>query len=142
MRRGTSGFWLNEKDDGSISIGYEDYGVSEFGGGDYEQTYNLDCENALKLKHALQVTYNGSLKEMIEAAFGKELSDRKFWSLCRENNIKYSQSSWISSGDSYEEFYEAFEQKRAQADQLLAKLAKQQHLSEKMEIKVEGTKEK
>jgi hypothetical protein len=142
MRRGTSGFWLNEKDDGSISIGYEDYGVSEFGGGDYEQTYNLDCENALRLKHALQVTYNGSLKEMIEAAFGKEFSDRKFWSLCRENNIKYSQSSWISSGDSYEELYEAFEQKRAQADQLLAKLAKQQHLSEKMEIKVEGTKEK
>lgn len=88
MRRGTSGFWLNEKDDGSISIGYEDYGVSEFGGGDYEQTYNLDCENALKLKHALQVTYNGSLKEMIEAAFGIEFSDRKFWSLCRENNIK------------------------------------------------------
>lgn len=141
MRRGTSGFWLNEKDDGSISIGYEDYGVSEFGGGDYEQTYNLDCENALKLKHALQVTYNGSLKEMIEAAFGKEFSDRRFWALCKENNIKYSQSSWTSGGDSYEELYKAFEQKRKQADYMLAQLSKQ-HLAEEPEAKVEGTKEK
>lgn len=140
MRRGTSGFWLNEKDDGSISIGYEDYGVSEFAGSDYEQTYSLDSENALKLKHALQDTYNGSLKEMIEAAFGKEFSDRKFWTLCKENNIKYSQSSWTSGGDTYEELYEAFEQKRKQADHMLAQFAKQ-HLSEETELLVEGKKE-
>ena len=138
MRKGTSGFWLKEKDDGSISIGYEDYGVSEFGGGDYEQTYDLDIENTLKLKRVLQTTYNGSLEEMIEAAFGKEFSDKKFWSICKENNIEYTQSSWISDGDSYEEHYEAFEQKRAQMDQMLAQLVKQeQHLSEKPEIKTE-----
>lgn len=53
-----------------------DYGVSEFGGGDYEQTCGLDIENTLKLKQVLQATYNGSLDEMIEAAFGKEFSDR------------------------------------------------------------------
>ena len=40
MREGTSGFWLTEQD-GMISIGYEDYGVSEFGGGDFEKTYYL-----------------------------------------------------------------------------------------------------
>ena len=141
MKKGTSGFWIQEKNDGSLVIGYEDYGVSEFGGGDYEQTYNLDSENALKLKNVLQVTNNGSLEKTIEAAFGKEFSDRKFWTFCEENNIKYSQSSWISGTDSYEELYEAFEQKRAQVDQMLAQLTKQQHLS-KRETKVEVTKEK
>lgn len=67
MRRGTSGFWLNEKDDGSISIGYEDYDVSEFGGSDYEQTYNLDSENALKLKFMTMQTLTPIvLQELID----------------------------------------------------------------------------
>lgn len=74
--------------------GYEDYGVSEFGGGDYEQTYNLDNENTLKLKHMLQVAYNGSLDEMIEAAFGKEFSDRKFWSLCEYKIFSILLDKW------------------------------------------------
>ena len=34
MREGTSGFWLEEKN-GELSIGYEDCGVSQFGGGDF-----------------------------------------------------------------------------------------------------------
>ena len=46
MREGTSGFWTTQKD-GKISIGYEDYGVSLFGGGDFEHTYYLDEENSL-----------------------------------------------------------------------------------------------
>ena len=141
MRKGTSGFWLQEENDGSIVIGYEDYGVSEFADGDFEQTYSLDSENALKLKRALQVNYNGSLKKMIEAAFGEEFSDRRFWALCQENDIKYSQSSWTSGGDSYEEVCEAFEKKRKEADCFLAQRAKQ-YLPENQGFEDDGTKEK
>lgn len=36
MREGTSGLWVTQKD-GKISIGYEDHGVSEFGGGDFKR---------------------------------------------------------------------------------------------------------
>ena len=75
MREGTSGFWFTQTD-GGISIGYADYGVSEFGGGDFEKTYYLDQENSAKLLTALQEAYQGSPEEMIEAAFGKEFSDR------------------------------------------------------------------
>ena len=66
MREGTSGFWVSEKD-GEVSIGYADYGVSAFGGGDFEKTYYLDKENSKKFVSALQKEYRGSLKEMIEA---------------------------------------------------------------------------
>ena len=34
MREGTSGFWVEQKN-GKITIGYEDYGVTEFGGRDF-----------------------------------------------------------------------------------------------------------
>ena len=70
MREGTSGFWITETN-GALEIGYADYGVSEFGGGDFEKTYILDEENKKKLVDTLQKTYSGSLEEMIEAAFRK-----------------------------------------------------------------------
>ena len=38
MREGTSDFWVTQSD-GKTGIGYEDYGVSQFGGGDLEKTY-------------------------------------------------------------------------------------------------------
>ena len=93
MREGTSGFWVDQKD-GKISIGYEDYGVSQFGGGDFEKTYYLDKENSEKFVSELQKQYQGSLEEMIEAAFGRGFSDPKFWSFCRERNITYTSSTW------------------------------------------------
>ena len=43
--------------DGKISIGYEDYGVSQFGGGDFEKTYYLDEENSEKFVSELQKLY-------------------------------------------------------------------------------------
>lgn len=93
MREGTSGFWVTEKD-GKISIGYEDYGVSHFGGGDFEKTYYLDEENSKKFVSELKKSYHGSLKEMIEAAFGRGFDDSKFWDFCRAHMIKYSSSTW------------------------------------------------
>ena len=93
MREGTSGFWVEEKNN-KISIGYEDYGVSLFGGGNFEKTYYLDEENSKKFVSALQKEYQGSLKKMIESAFGREFSDSKFYDFCKNNKIKYSSSTW------------------------------------------------
>ena len=93
MREGTSGFWVEIKDDG-ISIGYEDYGVSEFGGGDFERTYYIKGENAERFISALQKEYVGTLEEMIEAAFGKSFNDPAFWDFCKKNGIEYSSSTW------------------------------------------------
>ena len=59
MREGTSGFWVEEKDN-KISIGYEDYGVSQFGGGDFEKTYYLYEENSEKFVSELQKARNSS----------------------------------------------------------------------------------
>ena len=95
MREGTSGFWL-EKKGGCISIGYEDYGVSEFGGADYEKTYILDKENSKKFVKALKQEYRGTLKKMITEAFGENFSDPDFWDFCKANGIEYTSTSWTS----------------------------------------------
>ncbi len=93
MREGTSGFWVT-KTNGRINIGYADYGVSQFGGGDFEKNYYLDKENSKKFVSALKKEYQGTLKEMIEAAFGKSFDDPKFWSFCKEHMIEYTSSTW------------------------------------------------
>lgn len=95
MREGTSGFWLEEGEMG-IAIGYEDYGVDELGGADFEVTYRLDCNNAPKFKEALARRYKGTLEEMIEAAFGREFCDSSFREFCRIYTIRYSKSTWTS----------------------------------------------
>lgn len=95
MREGTSGFWVEEKDN-KISIGYEDYGVSQFGGGDFERTYFLNEVNSKRLISELQKEYDGSLEKMIEAAFGRNFSDTKFWDFCKKHGIKFSSSTWSS----------------------------------------------
>lgn len=93
MREGTSGFWVTQKD-GKITIGYEDYGVSQFGGGDFERTYYLNEENSKKLVVALQKEYNGTLEEMLESAFSRNFRDHAFWDYCKKNGIEYSSSTW------------------------------------------------
>ena len=93
MREGTSGFWVIQEH-GRIRIGYEDYGVSQFGGGDFERTYCLDEENSTKLINALREHHQGSLEKMIEAAFGKHFHDPTFWEFCKLHQIEYSSSTW------------------------------------------------
>ena len=95
MREDTSGFWVTKKA-GKIEIGYVDYGVSEFGGADYEKTYCLDKKNSKKFVRALKKDYRGSLSKMIEEAFGRDFRDYEFWDFCEENGIKYTTSSWRS----------------------------------------------
>ena len=93
MREGTSGVWVTKNSSG-ISIGYEDYGVSQFGGGCFEKTYYLNRENSEKFISALKKEYSGSLKKMIESAFGKGFNDPVFWDFCKKNGIEYSYSTW------------------------------------------------
>ena len=93
MRESTSGFWVTEAD-GRISIGYEDYGVSQFGGGDFERSYYLDEANAERFVTALREEYRGTLAEMIEAAFGKNFNDPLFWDFCKKHGITYTSSTW------------------------------------------------
>jgi len=93
MREGTSGFWI-EKKRGAISIGYADYGVSEFGGGDFERTYYLNKENSRRLVAALRREHRGSLEKMLEEAFGRSFNDSAFWDFCKREGIDYSTSTW------------------------------------------------
>ncbi len=93
MREGTSGALVTESD-GKITIEYVDFGVSEFGGGNFEKTYYLDKENSKKFATELKKEYKGSLKEMIEAAFGKNFNDSNFWDFCKKHGIQYSSSTW------------------------------------------------
>ena len=93
MREGTSGFLVTENESG-IRIEYVDFGVSQFGGGDFERTYYLNKENAKKFVAALQKQYQGTLDQMIEAAFGRGFKDPEFWEFCKANGIEYSSSTW------------------------------------------------
>ena len=95
MREGTSGFWIEESQE-ALSIGYEDYGVSQFGGGSFECTYTMKNENAEKFKQFLARRYDGTLEQMVEAAFGKNFNDNLFKSFCNSNNIEYTVSTWVS----------------------------------------------
>ncbi|MBR2336040.1 MAG: hypothetical protein IKA62_07460 [Clostridia bacterium] len=95
MREGTSGFWI-EQNDVSLSIGYEDYKVSEFGGANFEKTYYFNKENTKKLKDALSKKYKGTLEEMIEEAFTLNFNEPIFWDFCKEHEIEYTYSTWTS----------------------------------------------
>ena len=84
MRKGTSGVWVNESDN-IIQIGYEDYGVSEFGGGDFECIYTLTDENAIKFRSELAKAFIGPLEEAVRIVFGENFNDNLFTEFCKKN---------------------------------------------------------
>ena len=91
----TSGLLLTENTDGSIRVEYEDYGTSL--GGDYSSMYDLDKENAMKLKKIMRKKYPFlSLKKALILKVGKNLNDEKFVKLLKENNIEYTHTTWLS----------------------------------------------
>lgn len=96
MREDTSGLLLTEYDIGSIRVEVVDYGISEYGGADLEMWYNIDSENAKKLKEQLSKLHCGPLEEMLIAEFGKEFNMREFNKFCAENGIKFSFDTWMS----------------------------------------------
>lgn len=94
MTKGT--FWIEEKPDGGVSIGVEDYDVEMFCGGDYEWIYTLDRENRKKMEDILSQLYSGTFEEMIEEEFGIHL-DKKIMRLwLNENGIEFDFYSWLS----------------------------------------------
>lgn len=97
MREGTSGLLFTQNEDGSIRLQAVDYGVAEFGGGDWESWYNLTKENADRLFHELKKLHNGDLKEMLIEEFGKTFEMCEFEQFCKAHGIKYEHHSWISS---------------------------------------------
>ena len=99
MREDTSGLLLYEKEDGGIELGYCDYGVGEFGGGDYDVTYQLDKANADKLRAYFSKKKGGSLKEKMVAEFGKNLSEEKLRKALKKLGVEYLRDSWISFSD-------------------------------------------
>ena len=107
MTKGT--FWLENKPDGGISIGIEDYDVEAFNGCDYEWIYTLDRVNkekfiAILLKtlcedrtNATEKPYTASLEAMIEAEFGIHLDKKSIMLWFEENDIQYDFCSWVHS---------------------------------------------
>jgi len=96
-RKGTSGLLLTENEDGSLRVEYVDYGVSTFGGGDYEVWYTVEKEDADKLRAYLNEKYqDGTLKEKMKKEFGDDLSESKFNALCRELGVEATRNSWTS----------------------------------------------
>jgi hypothetical protein len=90
----TSGLLFTQHDDGSIRAEVVDYGVSEFGGGDWESWYDLDKENAQKLYALLKKKHSGTFEEMMVAEFGKVFQTYYFERFCRENDIHYVHDTW------------------------------------------------
>lgn len=90
----SSGILLTENGDGSIVVGYVDYNVGFFGGGDYESFYTLDGENAKKLRAYFENAGYATLKEGLTARLGKNFNDGEFVKLCGGLNIIYKHNSW------------------------------------------------
>ncbi len=89
----SSGLILNE-DNNTVSLGYVDYDVSEFGGRDYECFYELDSENAALLRAALQKAFEGDLFDMCVQAFSIKFSNLRFEAFCSENGISYFKKTY------------------------------------------------
>lgn len=95
MRKGTSGLMFTQNGDGGITLEVVDYGVEQFGGGEWESRYDLDSENAALLKSELEKTHTGTFAEMCKAEFGEGFNTLEFEGYCKERSIKYSHSSWF-----------------------------------------------
>ena len=81
-----------------LSVSYEDIGVEEFGGADYEVNYALDGENRLKLKKALAADgCRGKLSAMILEHFGEYLDKDSFCGYCDDRRIRYELNTHVSN---------------------------------------------
>jgi hypothetical protein len=94
MREGTSGLLFTQNKDGSIRVEVVDYGVEEFGGGDWESWYDLDKANAKRLQGELRKLHSGTFQELLIAEFGAEFDTRSFERFCDERGIEYHHMSW------------------------------------------------
>lgn len=86
------------EDDGDVlKVGYEDYGVDSFGGGDCEVTYTINKENRIKLYEALTAEgYSGNLSVKIKERFGLSLEKESFSDYCIKHEVEFDKHVWIS----------------------------------------------
>lgn len=87
-RQATSGMIFDCRSDGGIRVGYEDYGVEFFDGGDFECYYTLDAANADALSLALETDREGLEKKLGEFV-GEDFDSEKFEKFCKERGIVY-----------------------------------------------------
>lgn len=91
----SSGILLTERKDGSIIVGYVDYEVEFFGGRDYESIYDLNKENADKLRTYFTHLCYPTLKDGLVDKVGKNFSDSEFCKLCDMLGVKFKHNTWF-----------------------------------------------
>ncbi len=91
---GNSSGLILEEDDETITIGYIDYDVSEFGDRDYECYYKLDENNTKLFKSYLNDKYDGDLFDKCVQAFSIKFSNTLFEKFCKDYNISYSKHTY------------------------------------------------
>ena len=87
----SSGVWIEENDDGGLTIGVTDYDVGAFGGDDWEWSATFDKDNSRILVDNLKKEYGDkmTLKEMLKDKFGEIFSTTDFAYYCNSLNLKY-----------------------------------------------------
>lgn len=96
MREATSGLLFTKNRDGSIRVEAVDYGVAEFGGGEWESWYDLTKENAALLYAALKKLHRGTFRQKLIKQFGESFNMPQFEAFCKEHGITYEHMTWSS----------------------------------------------
>ncbi|MDI9541121.1 MAG: hypothetical protein QM204_06625 [Bacillota bacterium] len=86
----TSGLFLSYNEDGSVILGYEDYGVDIFDGYDYEVNYRLDKSNFKLLCKCLNLTANERVEDLLIKKFGYNFDSIAFETFCKQHKIVYA----------------------------------------------------
>ncbi len=92
-RQGTSGMIFEVRGDGTLRVGYEDYGVDFFGGRDFECYYTFEIDMVDALCKALETDRKG-LKKALGDFVGDAFDTPKFEKLCKDNNLTYSRATY------------------------------------------------
>lgn len=88
----SSGLFFDKREDGSFTIGYEDYNVEFFGGDDIEVAYYLDKDNYKIFKEKLDLKGEKDTEMKLKKALGPSFSSLKFCEFCEENKIEYKKN--------------------------------------------------
>lgn len=81
--------YFTKYDDGSVSLGYEDYGTDIFDGMDCEVTYKISKENFDKLLQAINCSCEDNAEACIKDYFGSRMEKVPFSLWCDKHGIEY-----------------------------------------------------
>lgn len=91
----TSGLLFTQNPDGTAEIGYEDYGVEFFDGGDIEVRYHLDKKNFKYFKQFIEEEQNEPISKALVSVFGKNFDSMKFEEYCKRHDLEFSKNVHI-----------------------------------------------